>query len=420
MVPLEDEMTKLWRQITVILLFRVDWRKLLLFSSLLTIVSFVVQISRLPYPLRELVFPSSAITTSTYKNINRVTSENTHSAPGVHLATLQITPVNISQNFSAKTNQTEVKVDNVVSSRSRQINRTVASPRRRRRGRRRRKQEEVDEITTPPAPPSYANMSKEVLRRIWSLTPHEALLYAKREIENAPLVQDDPDLYAPLFHNVSTFKRSYEMMELILKVYIYKEGERPIFHQPHLQGIYSSEGWFLRLMEENKQFVARDPEKAHLFYLPYSARQLQLALYVPNSHNIRPLSIFLRDYVNMIASKYPFWNRSQGSDHFLVACHDWVRKYYAYFCVKYSLLYMSNIFSKFSVNSSHDLELLISPYTLTSGISPLVICICLTKLVQQNFVSKFLDLIRRNVNECKQINYNLYVHLSSYCCPCFC
>lgn len=113
------------------------------------------------------------------------------------------------------------------------------------------------------------------------------------------------------------------MMELILKVYIYKEGKRPIFHQPHLQGIYSSEGWFMKLMEENREFVTRDPEKAHLFYLPYSVRQLQWALYVPNSHNIRPLSIFLRDHVNMLAAKYPFWNRSHGSDHFLVACHDW-------------------------------------------------------------------------------------------------
>lgn len=118
--------------------------------------------------------------------------------------------------------------------------------------------------------------------------------------------------------------RSYKLMETILKVYIYPDGKRPIFHQPHLVGIYASEGWFMKLMEENRKFVTRDPNKAHLFYLPYSARQLETALYVPNSHNMRPLSIFLRDHVNMIAAKYPFWNRTHGSDHFLVACHDWV------------------------------------------------------------------------------------------------
>ncbi|XP_040367478.1 probable glycosyltransferase At5g03795 [Rosa chinensis] len=147
--------------------------------------------------------------------------------------------------------------------------------------------------------------------------------YAKKEIDHAPEVIDDPDLYAPLFRNMSVFKRSYELMELILKVYIYSDGSRPIFHVPHLNGIYASEGWFMRLMEGNRQFVTRDPKKAHLFYLPYSMRQLELKLYVPGSHQIKPLAIFLRDYVNMIAGKYPFWNCTHGTDHFLVACHDW-------------------------------------------------------------------------------------------------
>lgn len=113
-------------------------------------------------------------------------------------------------------------------------------------------------------------------------------------------------------------------MEMILKVYIYRDGARPIFHKPSLKGIYASEGWFMKLMEGNKQFVTTDPEKAHLFYLPYSARQMELELYVPGSHDLKPLSIFLRDYVNKISAKYPFWNRTHGSDHFLVACHDWV------------------------------------------------------------------------------------------------
>ncbi|KAL6005072.1 hypothetical protein ACLOJK_005633 [Asimina triloba] len=158
---------------------------------------------------------------------------------------------------------------------------------------------------------------------VWAMLPDEALAYAKKEIDNAPIIHEDPDLYAPVFRNISAFKRSYELMEKILKVYVYKDGPRPIFHTPHLRGIYASEGWFMKLMEENRQFVVKDPNKAHLFYLPYSARQLELSLYVPNSHNMRPLSIFLKDYVNSIAAKYPFWNRTRGSDHFLVACHDW-------------------------------------------------------------------------------------------------
>ncbi|CAI8609570.1 unnamed protein product [Vicia faba] len=160
-------------------------------------------------------------------------------------------------------------------------------------------------------------------RDIRLLPPTEALVYAKKEIDHAPLVNEDPNLYAPLFTNISVFKRSYELMETILKVYIYRDGARPVFHNPHLKGIYASEGWFMKLMEGNNQFVTKDPERAHLFYLPYSVHQMALALYVPESHNMKPLSIFLRDYVNKIAAKYPFWNRTHGSDHFLVACHDW-------------------------------------------------------------------------------------------------
>ncbi|RWW37441.1 hypothetical protein BHE74_00057446 [Ensete ventricosum] len=117
--------------------------------------------------------------------------------------------------------------------------------------------------------------------------------------------------------------RSYELMERILKVFIYEDGNRPLCHTPVLGGIYASEGWFMKLMQENQQFVVKDPEKAHLFYLPYSSFQLRTHLYVPDSHSLQPISIFLRDYVNSISAKYPFWNRTRGADHFLVACHDW-------------------------------------------------------------------------------------------------
>ncbi|XP_050871456.1 probable glycosyltransferase At5g25310 [Lathyrus oleraceus] len=176
-------------------------------------------------------------------------------------------------------------------------------------------------VTAPLSPSGRVPLGKQTDIRL--LPPTEALVYAKEEIDHAPFVNEDPNLYAPLFKNISVFKRSYELMETILKVYIYRDGARPVFHNPHLKGIYASEGWFMKLMEGNNQFVTKDPERAHLFYLPYSVHQMALALYVPESHNMKPLSIFLRDYVNKIAAKYPFWNRTHGSDHFLVACHDW-------------------------------------------------------------------------------------------------
>ncbi|XP_051223232.1 probable glycosyltransferase At3g07620 isoform X2 [Lolium perenne] len=158
---------------------------------------------------------------------------------------------------------------------------------------------------------------------LWSTAADEDLIYAKKEIANAPLVSGHPDLYAPLFRNVSIFKRSYELMKGLLKVYIYHDGAKPIFHSPYLKGIYASEGWFMKLIEGDESFVVRDPNRAHLFYLPYSSRQLEHNLYVPGSNTLEPLSIYVKNYIDMISAKFPYWNRTKGTDHFFVACHDW-------------------------------------------------------------------------------------------------
>ncbi|KAK4415561.1 putative glycosyltransferase [Sesamum alatum] len=161
------------------------------------------------------------------------------------------------------------------------------------------------------------------MRPKWSSERDQEILRAKLKIENSPILKNDRDLYAPLFRNVSVFKRSYELMERVLKIYVYKEGNKPIFHQPILKGLYASEGWFMKLMEGNKHFVVKDPRKAHLFYMPFSSRMLEYTLYVRNSHNRTNLRQYLKDYSEKIAAKYSFWNRTGGADHFLVACHDW-------------------------------------------------------------------------------------------------
>ncbi|KAF3446409.1 hypothetical protein FNV43_RR11588 [Rhamnella rubrinervis] len=167
----------------------------------------------------------------------------------------------------------------------------------------------------------------------WSAAVDQELKYVASQIENAPVIQNDPNLYAPLFRNVSIFKRSYELMEDTLKVYIYSEGEKPILHTPLLEGIYASEGWFMKQLKGNKKFVTKNPKKAHLFYLPFSSRLLKLTLYVPDSHNRKKLIAYLKNYLDIISSKYPFWNRTGGADHFFAACHDWApaetRKYMA-------------------------------------------------------------------------------------------
>ncbi|KAK4769640.1 hypothetical protein SAY86_027790 [Trapa natans] len=288
---------------------RVTWRKFIIFGIIMTMCGMVLphllylSCSNSWRLLSQPIIASSYYSLNSSMHIsgaqNRARLEQTLSVPAAPAGSV---------NFSTQTAQS-------VSTEKRQASK--------RRQRKRHSQVIPKVLSPPPPPPRRRSIPNHLQKSLWSLQPNEALAFAKRELENASAVIDDPDLYAPVFRNISIFKRSYELMEMILKVYIYPDGKRPIFHKPHLFGIYASEGWFMKQMEQNRQFVTRDPEKAHLFYLPYSARQLKLAIYVPGSHDIRPLSIYLRDHMNYLAAKYPFWNRTHGSDHFLVACHDW-------------------------------------------------------------------------------------------------
>lgn len=168
-----------------------------------------------------------------------------------------------------------------------------------------------------------SHASSSSARPLWPSGVDQEMLFAKSQIENAPLIKNETRLYAPIYRNVSMFRRSYELMEKMLKVYVYQDGEKPIFHQPILDGIYASEGWFMKHMEANENFVTKDPGKAHLFYLPFSSRLLELTLYVRHSHSRTNLIEYMRNYAGMIAAKYHFWNRTGGADHFVAACHDW-------------------------------------------------------------------------------------------------
>ena len=79
-------------------------------------------------------------------------------------------------------------------------------------------------------------------------------------------------------------------MERLLKVFIYHDGEQTYFPFPRVERFYVSEGSFMKLMETNQNFIVRDPDRAHLFYLPYSSRQLEHNLYVSGSNTVEPLS----------------------------------------------------------------------------------------------------------------------------------
>ncbi|XP_043716558.1 probable glycosyltransferase At5g03795 isoform X1 [Telopea speciosissima] len=318
----DDDMTNVLQLISATLMrvvrrrrpgYKINWRKLFFIAAIMTTVGAVLQTFTLPNPIA-IWFLLPPPTVSSYKALN--VSGQVNEGPPLsrieQISSLSISPATTTPNSTGS-------IKSVPSMEKSSKDSRIRNSRRRRRKNVKKGKSDIPEVAPPPPRTDPSPWQ----RYVWSLPPDEALVYAKKEIKHAPIVTEDPDLYAPLFRNISIFKRSYELMENILKVYIYPDGKRPIFHQPNLRGIYASEGWFMKLIEENRQFVTRDPKKAHLFYLPYSSRQLELALYVPDSHNLRPLSKYLRDYVNMIAAKYPFWNRNRGSDHFLVACHDW-------------------------------------------------------------------------------------------------
>ncbi|XP_078429007.1 putative glycosyltransferase At5g03795 isoform X2 [Wolffia australiana] len=150
------------------------------------------------------------------------------------------------------------------------------------------------------------------------------ILEAKAQILSALPTENDRDLFSPGFRNVSMFKRSYELMEKVLKVYVYTEGDKPIFRQPELKGVYSSEGWFMKQLLASQRFVVKDPSKAHLFYVPFSSSTLRSSFFIPGDHSHDRAIEYLKNYTSMIAGKYPFWNRTGGADHFFAACHDWV------------------------------------------------------------------------------------------------
>ncbi|KAE8056345.1 hypothetical protein FH972_013126 [Carpinus fangiana] len=135
------------------------------------------------------------------------------------------------------------------------------------------------------------------------------------------------DDYVPsgiVYRNSRTFYQSYLEMERRFKVYVYPEGDLPITHDGPCKDIYSIEGRFIHEMEHgNGNFRTTDPRRAHVYFMPFSVTWMVKYLYQSLSHNHSPLLEFVSDYVRVVSMRYPFWNRTRGADHFMLACHDW-------------------------------------------------------------------------------------------------
>ena len=113
-------------------------------------------------------------------------------------------------------------------------------------------------------------------------------------------------------------------MEKLFKVYIYKEGDLPLFHNGPCRSIYSTEGRLIHEMEKGNFYRTNDPDEAHVYFLPFSVVMMVQYLYVPDSHEMHAIGRTVADYIDLISERHSFWNRSLGADHVMLSCHDWV------------------------------------------------------------------------------------------------
>lgn len=130
----------------------------------------------------------------------------------------------------------------------------------------------------------------------------------------------------PVYRNPFAFYQSHREMVKRFKIWSYKEGEPPLVHQGPVNNIYGIEGQFIEEMENGglSGFMASHPEEAHAFFLPFSVAKVVQFFYHPLvSYDRAPLHRVVLDYVEVVARKYPYWNRTSGADHFMLSCHDW-------------------------------------------------------------------------------------------------
>ncbi|XP_044494664.1 probable glycosyltransferase At5g03795 [Mangifera indica] len=169
-------------------------------------------------------------------------------------------------------------------------------------------------------------------RRYTNLMKIEAsLARARSSIRKAALMGNltstlqDPDFVpkGPIYRNANAFYRSYLEMEKLFRIYVYEEGEPPMVHYGPCKNIYTTEGRFIYEIEKDNIFKTKDPDKATVYFLPFTIVMMVEYLFVPGAHDINGIRRSVADYINVISTKHPFWNRSLGADHLMLSCHDW-------------------------------------------------------------------------------------------------
>ncbi|GAU23305.1 hypothetical protein TSUD_237590 [Trifolium subterraneum] len=150
------------------------------------------------------------------------------------------------------------------------------------------------------------------------VTDSPAKLFDAGRIEQDDVVDDGGDEFGDVYHSPRVFKLNFAEMEKNFKVYIYPDGDSKTFYQTprKLTGKYASEGYFFQNIRESR-FRTLDPDQAHLFFIPISCHKMR-----GKGTSYENMTIIVQNYVESLISKYPYWNRTLGADHFFVTCHD--------------------------------------------------------------------------------------------------
>lgn len=158
----------------------------------------------------------------------------------------------------------------------------------------------LDSLRSSPPPQSSSNL---VVKSVGKSDEKEA---------------NDEEELSEVYHTPEIFGLNYAEMEKRFKVYIYPDGDPNTFYQTprKLTGKYSSEGYFFQNIRESR-FRTDDPHQADLFFIPISCHKMR-----GKGTSYENMTIIVKDYVEGLIAKYPYWNRTLGADHFLVTCHD--------------------------------------------------------------------------------------------------
>ncbi|XAR70995.1 Xylogalacturonan beta-1,3-xylosyltransferase [Bertholletia excelsa] len=189
--------------------------------------------------------------------------------------------------------------------------------------------EALQETYFPSNPTTYSTLlnQKKKVERV-----ERGLARAREAIQTAVRMRsyesDKVESFVPrgsVYRNPFAFHQSHIEMAKRFRVWTYNEGDPPLFHDGPVNNIYSTEGQLIdELGSGRSPFQASHPDDALAYFLPVSVAKIIRFVYKPRKSFSRVrLQNIVEDYVHAISHKHPYWNTSDGADHFFVSCHDW-------------------------------------------------------------------------------------------------